>query len=259
MFKRLISSAFTIAIPALTVAPAAHATDVNYVDKAAQTSLGAAAVTQCVDNSALMSSTGFATGNIVITGTFSGTVSFFGASDAVPTWNAITVWPQAGGAAVQTATTTGSWFFPVAGYQILCVEFSTYSSGTAVVSQRLSLRERPYLASAGTPFQCSYASTSTTSVQLAGCAIQAGVSYYITGISVSGDTITSATNPATIQAGAGTTCTTPTVLYQAHHLALTTVTWSPPSPIKSAQGAGLCLLDAATGSKYVTVTGYTAP
>lgn len=265
--RRILLSLLSIALLAISAAPAAHATDVNYVDKVAQTSLTTVATTLCAaplnTGVATMSSAGFATESITVTGTWTGTISWYGYADGVTatnTWVSQLALPQQGGAPVASTTANGTWFIPVTAYGAVCVEFSSAATGTAVVTQRLSLRERPFPSStAGAPFECTYGSTSTTSVQLAGCAIQAGMSFYITGVSISGDTITSATNPATIQAGASTTCTTPTVLYQAHHLALTTVTWSPPTPIKAAQGAGLCLLDPATGSKYVTVVGYTAP
>lgn len=267
-FSRITALAALLA--AAVVAPAAHAQISNttspsqvqtVADKIKQTSLGAAAATQCVDNSALINTQGYDTAAIVVTGTFSGTLSWFGASDAVPTWVALNATPQAAGNAVQSTTSTGNWFIPVAGYRQICVEFSTYSSGTAVVTQELSKVARPNLSTTGIPFQCQVSTSSTSSVQVGtACAIQAGLSFYITGGTVGGDTATSGTNPATIQAGASTTCTTPTVLFQVPHPALSTVSIPPLSPpVKAPQGAGLCVLDAATGQKYVTLTGYLAP
>lgn len=96
--------------------------------------------TGCVDfNVAQQGSIG-----IQITGTFSGTITFrasvkagIGAS---PTeFVDLAVIPSNSATAVTTTTTTGSWSRNIAGYTTVRVQFTSYSSGTATVSNRTVL------------------------------------------------------------------------------------------------------------------------
>jgi hypothetical protein len=71
---------------------------------------------------------------IGIDGTFSGTLSFYGSASQGTTWQALNVTPSNSGTAVTTTTGTGAWQVNTAGYNYVCVLFSTYSSGTATVT-----------------------------------------------------------------------------------------------------------------------------
>ena len=74
---------------------------------------------------------GFSTGST----TFSGTVQFEIARDpAGAIFNAMQVTPDAGGAAVSSATTNGSWSGQCAGCTAVRMRVSSYSSGTLVAS-----------------------------------------------------------------------------------------------------------------------------
>lgn len=74
---------------------------------------------------------------IQVTGTFSGTITFSGSIDRA-NFVTLPMTPSAGGPGVTTTTTTGVWSAPVAGYAIVQVAFTSYVSGTAVVSSVVS-------------------------------------------------------------------------------------------------------------------------
>jgi hypothetical protein len=76
---------------------------------------------------------GDATAGITLAGTFSGTVTFE-ASAGGQQWQALSCQPWTGGAFASTATATGGWECDVAGKTNLRARFSSYTSGTAVVS-----------------------------------------------------------------------------------------------------------------------------
>lgn len=123
--------AFCIASPAIA-APSS-----NYLqappDRAQSQDFGAA-IASCTASGALhLNAQGLSTVAVVITGTFTGTLQFKAAADANTTYNAVNAYPQAGGAAVTSATSTGTWFISAAGYADVCVHASSLSSGTASV------------------------------------------------------------------------------------------------------------------------------
>lgn len=74
---------------------------------------------------------------IGITGTWVGTIQFFGSFDGV-TFIPIQVIPFASGTAVLTATANGSWFVPVGVYVAVKAVF-VRTSGTAIVKMAASL------------------------------------------------------------------------------------------------------------------------
>lgn len=76
--------------------------------------------------------------SVTVSGTFSGTLSFGQSADNGLNWTLISGYPQPSGATVTSATAAGLWAFDVAGRTDLCVWASSYSSGTAVTTVRVS-------------------------------------------------------------------------------------------------------------------------
>lgn len=71
---------------------------------------------------------------LALSGTWSGTVSFFATVNNGAVWSAFNVNPSASSTAVSTATANGSWTNSPAPYSHICAVFTTASSGTAVVT-----------------------------------------------------------------------------------------------------------------------------
>jgi hypothetical protein len=71
---------------------------------------------------------------ITVSGTYSGTLQFEISADNGATWVSVAATPPAGGAAVTSTTSTGTWQAQVASYTYLRVRGSSYSSGTANVA-----------------------------------------------------------------------------------------------------------------------------
>lgn len=108
---------------------------------------------------------------------------------------------------------------------------------------------------------CILTTTATTSTAITGCAAPgAGLSIYITDISVYGGAALGATAAAAVQSGTGGTCGSNTVI---HHYCQHPATAGCEAhfivPKKGFANGELCLLDATTGTKFVTVSGYIAP
>jgi hypothetical protein len=74
---------------------------------------------------------GISTVAVDIRGTFTATVQFEGTVDGT-NWVAVTGYPSGGGTGVTSATTTGAWFFPVAGFRNFRVRCSAYTSTPTV-------------------------------------------------------------------------------------------------------------------------------
>ena len=113
---------------------------------------------------------------------------------------------------------------------------------------------------AGTPFHCLFAAaTTTTLLELSGCAVNAQ-SRYITSIFITGGIATGATVPALIRSGTGANCATATTTwFTCWHAAAGSCTITFPTPIKVTAGHALCGIDATVGTKSMVVTGYIAP
>lgn len=104
------------------------------------------------------------------------------------------------------------------------------------------------------------AATTTTLVELAGCAASAGNSYYVTSLTMTGGIATAATVPALLRSGTGTNCATATATwYTCWHGTAGGCMVSFPTPIKVTAGHALCAIDATVGTKSVMLTGYLAP
>ena len=71
---------------------------------------------------------------INLSGTWSGTVSFFGTTNGQTGWSALAATPINGNSAVTTSTANGNWQVNSAGLQGICVLVTTYSSGTVAAS-----------------------------------------------------------------------------------------------------------------------------
>jgi hypothetical protein len=107
---------------------------------------------------------------------------------------------------------------------------------------------------------CALTTTATTSTLVTGCAAPgAGLSIYITDISVYGGVALGATAAATVQYGTGGTCGTPTITYYCQHPATAGCEAHFVTPKKAAANAEVCLLDATTGTKFITISGFIAP
>ena len=72
---------------------------------------------------------------VTASGTWSGTLSFFGTGDGGVTYTVLT---SLNNSNVSTTTGNGTWQFNPTAYSHICVAFTTASSGTAVVTIRLS-------------------------------------------------------------------------------------------------------------------------
>ncbi len=71
--------------------------------------------------------------HIRVTGTWSGTLTFYNNNSADSTQTAVNGYPIGGGAPVGSTTSNGEWFFPTAAVSGIMVKMTSYSSGTAVV------------------------------------------------------------------------------------------------------------------------------
>jgi hypothetical protein len=274
---------FSLLIAALAIAvaaPAAHAqSNSAYIDKNASTQIGAASAVPCTGtnnpdaNSVMMQSTGFATGGFTVTGTWSGTLKFAGAvkgggatSDPL-NWVPLPVVAQTGGNAITSTTTNGTWFTNTAGYRFVCVYFSAYSSGAAVVTENLSLRERADLVGPrGTPINCTVAVSAGVAIAPVGGSCLApggGLSIYVTDISFGSSAASGTTAdsfPTLKQATASTSCATaPVVVWQGLSVANTTITEHEVIPIKLTANTDLCWVMTTAGSKTIQIQGFIAP
>lgn len=75
---------------------------------------------------------------IQVTGTFVGTLTFYGSINNAD-FVAFAVTPAAGGSTVTTATATGLWTAQIAGLSTFRVGFSAFTSGSATVSRRVTV------------------------------------------------------------------------------------------------------------------------
>lgn len=108
---------------------------------------------------------------------------------------------------------------------------------------------------------CRLTTAATTSTVVTGCAAPgAGVSIYITDVSLYGGVATGATAAASIQNGTGGTCGTGTaVVYDCQHGATGGCEAHFVTPRKAAANAEVCVLDATVGTKFINISGYIAP
>lgn len=119
-------------------------------DRLADFRLSAAGTCTTGASAARLDSTGLGSLGVTVTGTFVGTLTFKAAIDDSITYNTVNAYPQAGGAVVTTATSTGSWFVAApAGYKWFCLYFSAYTSGTAVVHLEGSARSQSLVQATG--------------------------------------------------------------------------------------------------------------
>ena len=112
----------------------------------------------------------------------------------------------------------------------------------------------------GARFNCAFTTTATASTAITGCLASVGNAYYITDISITGGVATGATAPAQLRFGTGTGCGTgTTIVYYCHHPANGQCNTAKVTPIRTNTAVDLCVLDAATGTKTVSVSGWIAP
>lgn len=135
--KRYLLAALATAI----LATSAHAVPPlpPTADAATSTALSAQGACSTSGVGAYLATGGRASVSIVVTGTFVGTLTFKAAADDKVTFNTFTVFPQAGGAGVTTATSTGTWLAASSAYKWVCAYFSAYTSGTATVKLNASV------------------------------------------------------------------------------------------------------------------------
>lgn len=108
---------------------------------------------------------------------------------------------------------------------------------------------------------CALTTTATGSTAITGCAAPgAGLSIYITDISIYGGVAVGATAAATIQWGTGGSCGSgTTVTYYCQHGATDGCEAHFTTPRKAAANSEICILDATVGTKFVTISGHVAP
>lgn len=108
---------------------------------------------------------------------------------------------------------------------------------------------------------CNLTTTATTSTVITGCAAPgAGLSIYIVDISIYGGVADGITAASTIQSGTGGNCGTATaVRYYCQHGATAGCEAHFLIPIKTTTVHEVCILDAAVGTKFVTISGFIAP
>lgn len=176
---------------------------------------------------------------VTISGTFSATVQFEASGDSANfvNVNAFPL-PTLGSGAVQSATAGGQWVVPIAGYQVLRVRCSAFTSGTALVFIQPSMGQAPEIMNYQTftpaPAQSASGSPQTPVTNSATAAAGtctatlpgvAGKTTYITGFQVTGGgatgasviTITvtgliSGTNSYKLGVTAGATLNTPALI-----------------------------------------------
>lgn len=86
----------------------------------------------------VISNTNFGGATFTLSGTFVGTLGFFGSGDAGNSWQPLGVTPSSGGAPVTTATAPGLWQANVSAYTHLCILTLAYTSGTATARIHVS-------------------------------------------------------------------------------------------------------------------------
>ncbi len=108
---------------------------------------------------------------------------------------------------------------------------------------------------------CRLTTSATTSTAITGCtAPGAGLSIYVTDISVYGGVATGATAAASLQYGTGGTCGTgTTIVYDCQHAATAGCEAHFSVPAKAVANSELCLVDATVGTKFISLKGYIAP
>lgn len=106
--------------------------------------------------------------------------------------------------------------------------------------------------------QCALTTTATTSTLITGCSAPgAGTRIRITDIAVFGGVATGATAAVTIQSGTGGSCGTgTTILEYCQHAATSGCTFNYTSPRVAGDNHEVCLLDATTGTKFITIRGF---
>jgi len=279
MLKHLFSSAFLIAILALTVAPAAHAQLApRYI---AGATLSATPTANCIDTSDTAAVASFATMTAIVTGTATSlTVSFAATSIINPTlaaqWVALPMVPVGAGgglgAATISTTSVGTFTAPVSGFRQVCAYLSTYSSGSVAINWNPSDKANPALTSEAmrVPFNCILAGSTATSAAnftaaagyATGCTSVTGLRFYITDIDVASSAISTASNYPLIEYSTTltTTCaTSPVVVWAGFTLTFTSIEAHYKTPIITPQSVDLCFLHPAAGTKSVMVQGYLAP
>lgn len=108
---------------------------------------------------------------------------------------------------------------------------------------------------------CRLTTSAATSTLVTGCeAPGAGLSLYITDLSVYGGVATGATAAASVQYGTGGTCGTGTaIVYDCQHAATAGCEAHFTTPKRLLANNELCVVDATVGTKFVSVSGYIAP
>lgn len=108
---------------------------------------------------------------------------------------------------------------------------------------------------------CALTTTATTSTLITGCSAPGASTFiYVTDIAVYGGVAQAITAAATIQSGTDGACGTgTTVLFYCQHGATAGCTMNSAVAAKGVSNGEICLLDAATGTKFVTIRGFTGP
>lgn len=96
-------------------------------------SKGVSGTVTAVDAAVTLTTAGYASTGVQVTGTFSATLAFEGTTDG-STWVAISATPVASTTTVTSVTSTGAWSVPTAGLQAFRVRCSAYTSGTPTVA-----------------------------------------------------------------------------------------------------------------------------
>lgn len=124
------------------------------------------------------------------------------------------------------------------------------------------LEGRPYVNdSHPRSVSCQFAAaTTTTLLELTGCAAVASNSYYITDWRTCGGIATAATVPALLRSGTGANCATATTTWDTcWHAAASCCDVHLKTPMKVTAGHAICGIDATVGTKSFTLQGYVAP
>lgn len=90
-----------------------------------------------VDDTVTILVRGYGSVGIQLSGTWAGTITFQGSVDG-SNWQALDVWPTNSATSVTTATANGVWYAPVGGLAHVRANFTTFTSGTATVTLRVT-------------------------------------------------------------------------------------------------------------------------
>jgi hypothetical protein len=199
-----------------------------------------------------------------VSGTWTGVITFQAVTDKVPTFTSTWAMQLTTRTWSQTVSANGVYVMPLQGFNKVCANFGTPTSGSPALFVNISDATFTDLswALSTNRINCRLTTAATTSTSLGGQCVApgAGLSLYISDISVYGGVATGAAAAASVQSGTGGTCGVATnIIYDCQHGATAGCEHTYANALKLPANSELCLIDATVGTKFISVSGFIAP